>query len=337
MDLSCCSSLNTWRKFTLLLIAVFYFYPCLLWHFRLKWVTFRDVLAHNATLLAVTILTFLQCCVKLHHLHCNKRPRAGRVCPGREAVHQQRQERIEPSSQAGPLTPPLTSTTTASLMGADKRLAQSTEHTCAHLHTHTHTARTQTTCLIPASAPGSWSLSVPSSSSSSCCCYSPWVGHLVLNPRCLWERTEKGDKERCEKETRGRVKRESVWALVYMCRGQFWICVQAFLELFFGPLSIPFLCSTISLSCPMCTDALNSGLRSYFPLRSKQNIDICWTVSYYSCPGYKGKSCVVQEWWLNITLSEAALEQHAESRRNTELVIWIWLCKFQIYMTLIHI
>ncbi len=90
-------------------------------------------------LLAVTILTFLQCCVKLHHLHCNKRPRAGRVCPGREAMHQQRQERIEPSGQAGPLTPPPTPTTTASLMGQTNGW-----HRAHSIRVHTYTRDTHT-------------------------------------------------------------------------------------------------------------------------------------------------------------------------------------------------
>lgn len=59
----------------------------------------------------------LQYCVKLHHLRCNKRPRTEQVCPGREAVHQQWPKRMGQSSQAGPLTPSATPSTTASLMG----------------------------------------------------------------------------------------------------------------------------------------------------------------------------------------------------------------------------
>lgn len=67
-------------------------------------------------------------------------------------MHQQQQERTEPCSRAGPVTPPTTPNNNGLIDGADKRLAQCTPHTCAHLNT-------QNTYLIPASAPGSCSLS----------------------------------------------------------------------------------------------------------------------------------------------------------------------------------
>lgn len=74
-----------------------------------------------------------------------------RVHPGREAVHQRQQERIEPSSQAGPLTPPPAPTTTASLMGQTNgwHRAQSIRaHTYTHaMHTHTHTKHLPHTSL----------------------------------------------------------------------------------------------------------------------------------------------------------------------------------------------
>lgn len=107
--------------------------------------TSRDVLAHNATLLAVTVLTFLQCCVKLHHLHGNKRPRARRACPGREAVQRQTagENRAEQPGRATDTTN-IQPNNNGLIDGADKRLAQSTQHTCAHLSARTHTRDTHT-------------------------------------------------------------------------------------------------------------------------------------------------------------------------------------------------
>lgn len=92
---------------------------------------------HIVTPLAVADLNFLQRCIKLNHLHHNKRPATGRECGAREAVHQQ--ERIEPRRQAGPLTPPPIPTTTASLTGQTNGWHGACSirvHTFKHTHTH---------------------------------------------------------------------------------------------------------------------------------------------------------------------------------------------------------
>lgn len=89
--------------------------------------------------------------------------------------------------------------------GADKRLAQSTQHTCAHLHKHA--TRTENTCLIPASAPGSCSLLVLtsfSSSSSSICLSSPLVVLFWILDVRFYGKWTKREIKRDVRKTRGR-------------------------------------------------------------------------------------------------------------------------------------
>ena len=189
--------------------------------------TSRDVLAHNATLLAVTVLTFLQCCVKLHHLHGNKRPRARRACPGREAVQRQTagENRAEQPGRATDTTN-IQPNNNGLIDGADKRLAQSTPHTCAHLSAHTHTRHAHKTLASyqpqnQAPAPSqSWlllrlllRLLLPPVVVLPELVVLLWI----LDVRFTVKRTEKGDKERCETETRERGKRGSLCEHWFTC------------------------------------------------------------------------------------------------------------------------
>lgn len=110
-----------------------------------------------------------------------------------------------------------------------------------------------------------------------------------------------------------------------------------FWSLSFGPLRIPLLCSVVSLSWPVRLTSLNSELWSCLQLRSHKT---CWHERNFSCwwcQRHLRKRWVLKERWLNITLSTSVLEQHTESGRNMELVRWIYLCKLQIYITLIQI
>jgi len=68
-------------------------------HFKFR-SHFQDIFAHSdATVGRDNPNLFIRCCVKLRHLHGNKRPRDGRACPGGEGPRGQ--ERMEPSGQAG--------------------------------------------------------------------------------------------------------------------------------------------------------------------------------------------------------------------------------------------
>lgn len=117
-------------------------------------------------------------------------------------MHQrQRWGRIEPCSQAGPLTPPPTPTTTVSLMGQTN--GRHRAYVCTL--THARAPRTQITCLILASAPGSCYLSLLTPSSSSFL-FSPTWSSRSESYRCqiLWGRREDKDEEKCYEETRKR-------------------------------------------------------------------------------------------------------------------------------------
>lgn len=176
-----------------------------------------------------------------------------------------------------------------------------TEHSI-RVHTFiytTHAMHTENTCLITASAPGSCCLPALTFSSSFLCFCSPRVGFLALLPRChcLWERIENGDKKDMLKQTRGRGREESVWALVYMCCGQIWICVlqahSAFL--YFPPLPCTVLCAlmpwTLSLHYASTSET------SWHFLNFVHTDLLLWL-------RHKGQSCLVKERWLIIGFSK---------------------------------
>lgn len=96
-------------------------------------------------LLAVTILTSLQRCVKLHHLSCNKRPGAGQACPCRQRGRASATAGENGAEQPGRATDTTTTNPNNNglIDGADKRLAQSTQHVCTLKHTHTRDTHTK--------------------------------------------------------------------------------------------------------------------------------------------------------------------------------------------------
>lgn len=173
--------------------------------------------------LAVTILTFF--------------PKLRQAPPS--ALQQKAKSVVQASARAGEngagrpgrATDTTTNPNNSLIDGADKRLAQSTQQTCAHLDTHT-----KNTCLIPASAPSSCSLSVLTSSSSSSCFCSAWASRLSLKlgSQILWEKIEKGIWEMSEGDKR-KGKRGSLCELWFICVvgsseyafRHFWSCSMA--------------------------------------------------------------------------------------------------------------